>query len=272
MALITLTAGIGCGITDVAEQVARELKVELFDDQRLQQVAADMGFSSQDLKAFDVKAPGLLDRMFRRSPETYHELMEGLIYEVARSGDGVIVGHGAASFLRDFGCAMHVLLRASDTFRIQRVASKRQIDSQVAQKLIAKRDTELKGFMHFTFKIDWEDLSLYDLVINVEKMGTEAAAAMIVHLAQTDVINECSLTAMEAMERLSLLKRVEAAISKANMHLQELDIEVPDPGVVKLSGMIDPMHTVAGVSEVIKQVSGVKQVISEAQRHPLPEL
>ncbi|MFO7985156.1 MAG: cytidylate kinase-like family protein [Desulfatiglandaceae bacterium] len=272
MPLITLTAGIGCGITDVAEQVARELKVELFDDQRLQKVAVDIGFSSQDLKAFDVKAPGLLDRMFRRSPETYHELMEAVIYEVARHGDGVIIGHGSSFFLKDFGCALHIRLGASHAFRTEWVASQRQIDPRTAANIIAKRDTELKGFLHFTFKMDWDDLSLYDLVINVEKIEIETAAELIVHLSQTEAIAECSLTAMEAMERLSLLKRVEAAVTKANIHSQELEIEVPDPGVVKLTGLINPMHTVAGVTEVIRQVPGVAKIISEAERHPLAEL
>lgn len=272
MPLITLTAGIGCGITGVAGEVARRLEVDLFDDERLQEVAVDMEFSSQDLKAFDVKAPGLLDRLFRRSPEIYDELMAAVIYEVARRGDGVIIGHGSSFFLKDFNCALHVRLRASDAFRIQRVASQRKIEPQTAAKLIAKRDTDLKGFLHFNFKIDWDDLSLYDLVINVEKMGIGAVAEMIVHLAGTDAIAACSLNAQHAMERLSLLNRVEAALRKANINLQELEIEIPDPGVVKLTGLIDPMRTVAGVTEVIRQVPGVAKVISDAKRHPLPEL
>jgi cytidylate kinase len=272
MSLITLTAGIGCGTMDVAGEVAQRLEVELFDDERLQHVAVDMGFSSRDLKAFDEKAPGLLDRLFRRSPETYDELMASVIYEVARRGDGVIIGHGSSFFLKDFGCALHVRMRASNAFRIQRVASQMQIEPQTAAELIAKRDAELKAFLNFSFKIDWNDLSLYDLVINVEKMGVDAAAEMIVHLAHTDAIAECSLNALEAMERLSLLKRVEAAVIKANINLQELNIEVPTPGVVRLTGLIDPMRTVAGVTEVVQQVPGVTHVRCEAERHPLAKL
>ena len=272
MPLITMTGGIGCGILDVAGEVARQLDMELFDDERLQDVALDMGFSSQDLKAFDKKAPGLLDRLFRRSPETYDELMAAVIYEVSRRGDGVIIGHGSPFFLKDFSCALHVRMRAPRAFRTERVASRMQVEPKTAAELIARRDAELKGFLHFTLKIDWDDLSLYDLVLNVEKIGTGAAASLIVHLSETNAIAACTLNALEALERLSLQKRVEAAFIKANISLQELGIEVPQPGVVKLTGLIDPMRTVAGVAEVARQVPGVEKVISAAERHPMADI
>ena len=272
MPLITMTGGIGCGILDVAGEVTRRLDMELYDDERLQNVALDIGFSSQDLKAFDEKAPGLLDRLFRRSLETYDELMAAVIYEVARRGDGVIIGHGSPFFLKDFGCALHVRMRASAAFRTERVASRMQVEQKTAAELIAGRDADLKGFLHFILKIDWDDLSLYDLVLSIEKLGTDAAASLMVHLAETNAIAACSLNALEAMERLSLQKRVEAALIKANISLDELGVEVPRPGVVKLTGLIDPMRTVAGVSEVARQVPGVEKVVSAAQRHPMAEL
>ncbi len=272
MSLITMTGGIGCGIRDVAGEVARRLDVELFDDERLQNAALDIGFSSQDLKAFDEKAPALLDRLFRRSPETYDELMAAVIYEVARRGDGVIIGHGSSFFLKDFTCALHVRIRASKAFRAERVASRMQVEPQTAVELIARRDAELKGFLHYILRIDWGDLSPYDLVLNVDKVGTDAAASLVVHLAETDAIAACTLNALEAMERLSLQKRVEAALIKANISLQELGIEVPRPGVVKLTGLIDPMRTVAGVSELVREVPGVEKVVSAAERHPMAEL
>ena len=79
-------------------------------------------------------------------------------------------------------------------------------------------DAELKSFLDFLFQIDWNDLSLYDLVINVDKFGIDAAADSIVHLAEAEHIQECSLGALNAMEKLSLLKRVEAAFLKDNIN------------------------------------------------------
>ena len=60
MSLITVTTSIGCGGNRVAQKVAEGLKLDLYDDDRLQQEAISMGYSSEDLKGFDQKAPGLL--------------------------------------------------------------------------------------------------------------------------------------------------------------------------------------------------------------------
>lgn len=272
MSLITVTTSTGCGARAVTKAVAERLKLELYDDDRLQQEAVGMGYSSEDLKAFDEKAPGLFDRLLRRRPEIYDELMAGVIYEVARRGEGVIVGHGSFYFLKDFTCALHLRFHASNPFRVRRLVDTQKVSPETALKMIENRDTELKGFLDFLFQIDWNDLSLYDLVINVDKLGTDAAAEMIVNLAQTEYIQECSLTALESMEKLSLLKKVEAAVLKDNINPQELHIEVPEPGVVKLTGLINPMRTVAGVTELIKSVSGVEKIICEAERHPMAKV
>ena len=66
MSLITLTAGVGCGARRVAQGVADNLNLALYDDNRLQEEAVSMGYTSEDLKAFDVKTPGLFDRLLRR--------------------------------------------------------------------------------------------------------------------------------------------------------------------------------------------------------------
>jgi len=272
MSLITVTTSIGCGAMSVSQKVADDLKIELYDDERLQREALNMGYSSEDLKGFDEKAPGLFDRLLRRRPEIYNELMAAVIYEVAHRDEGIIIGHGATYFLKDFSCALHLRMHTSAQFRIRRLVDQLKINPDTALNMIENRDNELKAFLDFLFQIDWNDFSLYDLVINIDKLGIDAAAEMIVNLAQTESIQQCSLTALESMEKLSLLKKVEAAVMKDNINPQELQIDVPEPGVVRLTGLINPMRTVAGVTEVIKSVAGVEKVICEAERHPMAKI
>jgi cytidylate kinase len=272
MSLITVTTSIGCGGNSVAQKIAEGLKLDLYDDDRLQQEAISMGYSSEDLKGFDQKAPGLLDRLLRRRPEIYNELMAAVVYEVAHRGEGIIIGHGASYFLKDFSCALHLRMHTSKQFRIQRLVNKMKISPDTALNMIENRDREMKAFFDFSFQFDWSDFSLYDLVINVDKLGIDAAAKVIVLVAEKQHIQECSLTALESMEKLSLLKKVEAAVMKDNINPQELYIDVPEPGTVKLTGMINPMRTVGGVTELIKSVPGVEKVICEAERHPLAKI
>jgi len=66
MSLITVAASIGCGARSVSQKAAEGLKLELYDDERLQQDAFNMGYSMEGLKGFDEKSPGLFDRLLRR--------------------------------------------------------------------------------------------------------------------------------------------------------------------------------------------------------------
>ena len=59
---------------------------------------------------------------------------------------------------------------------------------------------------------------------------------------------------------------------KDNFNPQELFIEVPEPGVVRLTGLINPMRTVACVTELIQSVQGIEQIICEAERHPMAKI
>ena len=48
-----------------------------------------------------------------------------------------------------------------------------------AQKVMHKSDSERRGFLQFAFHKDWDDLSLYDLIINRDKLRLDSAAKRI---------------------------------------------------------------------------------------------
>jgi osmotically-inducible protein OsmY len=86
---------------------------------------------------------------------------------------------------------------------------------------------------------------------------------LIVDAAKSDQIQACSLTAVEAMERLSQKKRVEAAVLKNNINPFLLTIEVPEKGVVYLSGAAHSQEEKDSLIDIIKGVSGVSEVRNE---------
>jgi len=143
------------------------------------------------------------------------------------------------------------------------------IGRDAAEKIIYKSDSERKGFLQFAFHMNWNDPSLYDLIINQDKMGTDSAAKLITDVAQSQQIKACSLTALYTMERLSLLKKVEAAILKNKISSQGFHIDVPERGVVQITGSLNPLESESGLLEVVKGVPGVLEVRSEVV---VPEL
>lgn len=265
MSLITISPSLGSGGKAIATQVAEGLRIELYDDDRLQEEALAMGIGSEYLKGMDEKAPGLFDRILGKKPDIYMDLMEAVVYKVSQRGRGVIMGHCGQMLLRDFGCALHVRIYASKERRIANLMEAYQVNWQSAEKIIRKSDNRRNGFYRFAFQMDLNDPSLYDLTINTEKIGRDLASQFVIQMATSDKISACSLTALEAMERLSLTKKVEAELLKNDINLAMLHVVVSDTGKIHISGLTTSKTEKQRIHDVINGMSEISHVQSDVQ-------
>jgi cytidylate kinase len=263
MGLITITKTLGSKGTEIAKRVSEGLHLDLYDDESLQVVAVKLGIKSDELKSLDEKAPGLFDRIWSRRPQLYLDLMESMVYEVAKQGHGVIIGHASQFLLQDFGCALHALVDASKACRVQNIMDQYDVSLEVAEKLMRKSDEEHRGLMQYAFHMNWDDHSVYDLVINSEKLGTALSAHLIMETARSGHIEECSLTALDAMDRLSLKKRIEAGLLRANLSLNFLYVDVPEKGVAHVRGFADSRETRDRIVDEVQNIRGVSRVDPE---------
>lgn len=263
MPLITISRRTGSGGHRIAQMVAHLLKLELFDDLRLQQEASKLGISNDDIRGMNEKAPGFFDQILSRKPEMYLEFMEALIYEIARKGSGVIIGHGSQMLLRNFDCALHVFIQASEVNRIEEFKKRNDLSLEAAKKLVRKDDRERAGYFRFAFQLDEKDPALYDLVINTEKIGPASATKLIVETACCDEMKECSLGALVAMERLSMERKIQAALLKNNINPKMIYFEVTETGVALLRGISSAQQMKDRIISVVKGVPGIQEVKSE---------
>jgi cytidylate kinase len=260
MSLITITHDIGSGGHRIAHMVADTLKLELFDDLRLQQEASKLGISNDDIKGMNEKPPGFFDQFLSNKPKMFLEFMEALVYEVARKGSGVIIGHGSQMLLRDFDCALHVFIQAPEEIRIEEFKKRNGLSQAAAQKLIRKDDDEKAGFFRFAYHLEWNDPQLYDLIINTGKMSFATAAKLIVETANSDVMKACGLGLLEATERLSMERKVRAALHKNNISPKMLFIEVVETGVLQVRGLSSDQQLKERIISVVQNVPGIKEV------------
>ena len=270
MPLITISRGIGCGGMVIARLVAEELQVPLFDDRKLQQEAIGMGIRPEDVKELEEKSPGFFDHLMNHKPEIYLNYMEALIYEVAKRGEGVIIGHGSQMLLRDFECALHVHIFAGLKSRIENLITQQGLNEDTARRLIKKADHEQKGFLRYAFKMDWQDPSLYDLIINTEQIGLDMAVKIIVETARSGQMKSCSLTAMEAMEKLGLEKKIRATLLDRGFTLSMLFFDIPAKSTVEIHGFVLSNEEKEEIPRIIRAIPGVSEVqdnISAYTRH-----
>jgi cytidylate kinase len=260
MSLITITHTIGCDAPAIARRVADGLTVEVYDDSRLREEALRMGLHTEQLKGFREKPPDWFEHLLSDTPEMYLRLMEAVIYEAARLGEGVIIGHGSQVLLHDFNCAMHVLVTADEESRVHRLMHEMAVSREAARKLIRQSDNQKKGFFRYAFHKDWDDPTLYDLCINPDKIGSERAAQLIMEMARSPELKSCSTFALEALERLSTTRRIEASLMEMDIRHSGLRVELPEKGVAHITGVLYNHEDKGRIPAVVGRIPGVEKV------------
>lgn len=262
MGLITISQSIGSMGMVIAHQVGETLNLNIYDDEKLKEEALRLGLHTQELNNLTEKAPGFFSRYFSKRPEIYQDILETVIFEVSRKNQGIVIGHGSQFLLRDFSCALHVLIHAPMEQRVHRIMEQQSLDQGTAEKLVEKSDNAQKGFFQYAFNMQWEDPTLYDLVINPGKLGPDAAVKLIVEAASPENMNTCSLSALEAMGRLGLIKKIEVALQKNGHNISILQIDADPEGIVYIGGYAPNAIARTDIIETIKGVEGVADVES----------
>ena len=265
MSLITVSSAFGSGGEKIAKKISEQLGIEFFDDSKLQERALAIGVSSKDLEDINEKEPRLFDRLFTNKPAIYLELLGAVIHDIASDGEGVIVGHGAQAFLKDFNCALHILIYAPAETRGEWISKEQNIDRKAALEIVNNMDKSRQEFIRYAFKRNWEEPSGYDLVINLEKIGAEWAEKLIIDLAGSEEIKECSLNALEKMELSSLNHKIEATLIRNNLAsiYSGVIVDITGRGKVHLRGHLFSKEEHGNLVKLIEGVPGVTEVTSD---------
>jgi CMP/dCMP kinase len=205
--IITIARQLGSGGASIGQLVAKHLGITYIDREILQRAAQLAQVPEESLRSADERQPSLLERMSAlivgyqapMAPEyappeaiflpevaydSYRQLVEGAIREIAQRGGAVIVGRGGQVILRENPDALHAYVYAPQAVRIQRIAEREQTSLPKARQLIKDSDRNREGYLRTYYGVDWHDPELYDLIINTARLDVDAAADLIVKAAQ----------------------------------------------------------------------------------------
>lgn len=204
--LITITRQFGAGGSEIAQRVARALHWTVLDNEFVNEVARRAGLESDEVARLDERAPSLVERVARTmsiaSPELFNtgetsvpkveaeesavvSTTERIIREAAVDGRCVLVGRGAQAILAQRPDALHVLVVASKTWRMQHAIEVRHIDPAQADRITDETDRDRDRYVKAHHGRARQDPANYDLVVNTEKLGIDGAADLVVKAAKT---------------------------------------------------------------------------------------
>jgi cytidylate kinase len=108
------------------------------------------------------------------------KMTERVIAEAALEGRVVLVGRGAQAVLAQRPDALHVYVVASNPWRERMAVERLGVHPAEASKAVDDTDEQRDRYVSTHYGRDRQDVANYDLVVNAERLGFEAAAGLIV--------------------------------------------------------------------------------------------
>jgi cytidylate kinase len=240
----------------LAESLAKRLGYRCVDRDQIIQKAASWGVSQDDLRTAIERPPSFLGQS-QHTKYLYLAFIQAALTEEVRTGNAIY--HGLAGHLL-LGKGPHVLrtrIIAPMEFRISRV--QKGLNRKEAIAYIERMDDERRKWTRFLYGVNWEDASLYDIVVNLEQMNLEEACDVICAVAQLKDF-EFTPESQRTLNDLALASRVKAhlATDPATSNVQ-FDV-VAQGGSVSVKGDIVGPAQVARIASIVRAVPGITEV------------
>lgn len=193
--VITIARTLGAGGEELGKTLAEEFDMRYVDREIIDRAAHLAGVSVGEVAQAEARK-GLVQRIFENlarsgggfgefPPATvltempdYEQLIVDVIRETAAAGNAVIVAHGAAIPLARTEGTLRILVTASPETRAARLAGDAHGELR-AKKMVEESDSARADFFRRFYKVESEQPTHYDLVINTDHLSKAEAAQLV---------------------------------------------------------------------------------------------
>ncbi len=261
MSIITISRGTFSGGEKLAESLAEKLGYRSLSREILVKAAEKYGISEEKLYSAVTSKISMkewlaidIDR-FR-----YLSFIQSALCEEAKKDNIIYHGHTGHLLLKGISHVLKIKVTASMEQRVIFAMERNKLTREQAINYIEAVDGQREKWTKFLYDVDWNDLSLYDIVINLEQITIQDACDMIGIAIQMPAF-QADEASRKSMENLTIGSRVKAALAY-DESTKDLNVEVSaDNGSITLEGKVKNMEDTDNIEKVAKSVPGIKKVI-----------
>jgi cytidylate kinase len=185
MSVITISREFGSEGDRIAHQAAKALGYPLVDQKFIGTILGQYGYVE-----FDKEYANLptfwerFDAQREKERDVMVDMLNRVIRAVAHHGNVVILGRSGFEVLSEFADVLHVRLQAPVLARVQRVMTQQTLSLEEAEALVKQTDKVRVAFVEEFYRVAWNSIHAFDLVINTGKISPDLATEMIVNAAR----------------------------------------------------------------------------------------
>lgn len=177
MTVITISREFGSRGTQIAKDVAEKLGYHFADKATVAQILSQYGYIKFG-QEYDT-LPGFLSRFDTHRTEMV-EMLNRVIFALAAHGNMVILGRGSFALLVGYADVLNVRTQAPIAVRIGRVMEQENVSPIVAETLVNENDVVRANFIESSYRVQWNNATLFDLVIDTSKVTPQSAVNWLI--------------------------------------------------------------------------------------------
>lgn len=200
MAVITIARQFGAGGRTVGQMVARQLDYLFLDDAIIQEISKKARVTEASVRGMEKMVGGLISRIITSAisrgymerlmkdstgymdENIYVETLVSVMTQFAERDNVILLGRGGQYILKDLSNAFHFLLVAEKEDRINFMKQHYKLSESAAAKAVADGSRRRANLYSKFGKTNYNDPSLYHLILNMSKMSVEQAVSQICSL------------------------------------------------------------------------------------------
>ena len=196
--IITISREFGSGGHTIGKTVAEELGIAFYDQELLEHIAEETGFSREFIKSaaedstanYSLLFNMVVNRSFqlRNEPtpaDTVFFAQMKIIQNIAEQEECVIVGRCSDYILRDRKDCLNVFIHADEKSKLKRAVKYYNVSEKDAPAVMKKKDKARYNHYKYYTDQEWGMASNYDLCLNSGLLGIEGCVKVI-----QDVLNK----------------------------------------------------------------------------------
>jgi cytidylate kinase len=185
MSVITISREFGSEGESIAQNVAQSLDHHFVDQKFIGVILGQYGYVE-----FDKELANLptfwerFDAQREKERDVMVSMLNRVILAVAHHGNVVLLGRSGFEVLGGYADVLHVRLQAPFAVRVRRVMAQQGVPFEQAEALVKQNDKVRVAFVEEFYKVPWNSIHAFDLVINTGKVSPDLATEMIVDAAR----------------------------------------------------------------------------------------
>lgn len=192
--IIVIGRSFGAGGRSIGKCISDRTGIPFYDNEILQEVAEEFGFSKSIFARADEKRPSRFRRIVSHAygipdaymadalgPESLYQAQSQAIRAIAMRGPCIIIGRTADYILRDFTEMLSVFLHAPLSFRAIKIVERGDAENEVdAIEMARQKDRRRQEYYNYFTGRHWGEASNYDLTLDSSIMPNADIAEFII--------------------------------------------------------------------------------------------